>query len=239
VPSPLTVADQGVDPGAQIASLRASAADRFDPVRFHFIEALARRVPQHRGTARQILADKLAAALAAYSERLGQRQSQARKAITRLTQQCPETAGDLQRLFAAGDLRGVSRFVAERESQDAPAPLAELTRHIANHFADDGFLAADGGSRGELKALRQFRTTWSELSVARQVTSAIEQAPANAGPLNSHMLVLRSLVIMREISPEYLKHFMSYADTLLALDQAETKDRPTAKKPLTAKTARK
>jgi hypothetical protein len=227
--------DQAADPGAQIAALRASAAHHFDPVRFHFIETLARRVPQHQGTARRILAGKLAAALATYRERLGQRRSEVGQAMARTTQRFPETAGDLQRLFAAGDLRGVSRFVAERESQDALAPLADLRRHIARQSPDDG----DGGSRGELKALRQFRTTWSRLSVDRQVTSAIEQAPANAGPLNSHRLVLRSLVMMREISPDYLKHFMAYADTLLALDQAEMKDRPTAKKPPATKTPRK
>jgi hypothetical protein len=35
------------------------------------------------------------------------------------------------------------------------------------------------------------------------------------------MLVLRSLALMRDISPDYLNRFMSYADTLLCLDQCE------------------
>jgi hypothetical protein len=75
-----------------------------------------------------------------------------------------------------------------------------------------------------------FRNTWSKLSVDRHVTQAIEQAPENAGPLNSHRLVLRSLALMRDISPDYLNRFVSYVDTLLWLDQADGKHRPMVKR---------
>jgi hypothetical protein len=84
----------------------------------------------------------------------------------------------------------------------------------------------DIGARAELKSMRYFRNTWSRLSVDRQVTQAIEQGPENAGPLNSHLLVLRSLALMRDISPDYLNRFVSYVDTLLWLDQADRKNRP-------------
>jgi hypothetical protein len=50
------------------------------------------------------------------------------------------------------------------------------------------------------------------------VAQALDQAPKNAGPINSHMLVLRSLALMRDIAPDYLNRFMSYVDTLLCLD---------------------
>jgi hypothetical protein len=46
------------------------------------------------------------------------------------------------------------------------------------------------------------------------------QAPQNAGPINSHMLVLRSLGLMRDASPDYLSRFMGYVDTLLFLEEA-------------------
>lgn len=36
------------------------------------------------------------------------------------------------------------------------------------------------------------------------------------------MLVLRSLGLMREASPDYLNRFMAYVDTLLWLDVAES-----------------
>jgi hypothetical protein len=67
-----------------------------------------------------------------------------------------------------------------------------------------------------------FRQQLGKISVQKQVTQAIAQAPQNAGPINSHMLVLRSLGLMRDLSPDYLNRFMGYVDTLFFLDSAET-----------------
>ena len=62
------------------------------------------------------------------------------------------------------------------------------------------------------------------------MAQALNQAPKNAGPINSHMLVLRALTLMRDISPDYLNRFTSYVDTLLALNQTEMKKPVPAKK---------
>ncbi len=77
------------------------------------------------------------------------------------------------------------------------------------------------GWRAESPRVRQFRKQLSRLSVHKQVTQAIAQAPQNAGPINSHMLVLRALGLMRDLSPDYLNRFMTYLDTLLCLEEAE------------------
>jgi len=78
------------------------------------------------------------------------------------------------------------------------------------------------------------------LSAARQASQAIERAAANAGPLNSHMLVLRALSSMRDLSPGYLKRFVVYADTLLRLEEAGRKGRRGAgATPLTTSAKRK
>ncbi len=69
--------------------------------------------------------------------------------------------------------------------------------------------------------MRESRATWARMSVDRQVSQAMKQAPINAGPINSHMLVLRSLAMMQSISPDYLSRMVSYADTLLSLDPGE------------------
>ena len=193
----------------EIASLRMKCADQLDPVRFHFIETLAKRALQHRGAARRILDGKLADALATYRERF-------EHAITRITKH------------------------AGLEKNERLSPLAELARHIAHHSPDydETGLADDPVSHPELKTIRNFRNTWSTLSVDKQLRQAIEQAPENAGPLNSHGLVLQSLALMRDISPDYLKRFMSYADSLLWLDQADRKNKPMPKKSATAKTTK-
>jgi hypothetical protein len=238
---PQSATDQAIDPGQEIASLRLTGADRFDPVRFHFIAALARRVNQHEGEVKRILEGRLVAALAVHGERFARTQEEARETIARITARYPDAADDLQRLFVAGDFSSVRRLVSQLEKNHHPLSLADLARQLAQASPEDaeGGLGQLIGARAELKSMRYFRNTWSRLSVERQVTQAIEQAPENAGPLNSHLLVLRSLALMRDISPDYLNRFVSHVDTLLWLDQADKKNRPMVKKPLPTKATRR
>ncbi len=111
----------------------------------------------------------------------------------------------------------------------APSPLAQLNRDITT--------AAPPGR--ELRSAQSFRDTWSRICAEDEVTQAVEQGPENAGPLNSHRLVLRTLALMRDLSPDYLRRFLSHADTLLWLDQAQSQSQARAKPPLVkAKAAR-
>jgi len=66
--------DSDTDPGAVLDAWRARGDHRFDPVRFRFIEALARRAAAHHGDVRHILDDRLAGLLAAYGEDLDKAQ---------------------------------------------------------------------------------------------------------------------------------------------------------------------
>jgi hypothetical protein len=81
----------------------------------------------------------------------------------------------------------------------------------------------------EMKSVQQFRQSWQRMKVQDQVEHALQQGPANAGPLNSHRLVLRTLGLMQDLSPAYLHHFMSHLDTMLQLD---TMTLPQAAKPV-------
>lgn len=180
-------------PGATIDALRARGAQQLDPVRFRFIEALARRALAHDGDTRRLLDTKLAQALAACSARLDS------------ASQAPGPA------------------LARREAPARPGPLAELLRRLDQHAPADAAAqpAQRGAAPAELKALRHFRSTWSQLSVDRQLTQSLAKLPENAGPLNSNLLVLRALTRLRELSPAYLNRFMAYADALLWLDDAD------------------
>ena len=180
-------------PDATIDALRARGAQQLDPVRFRFIEALARRALAHDGDTRRLLDTKLAQALAACSARLDS------------ASQAPGPA------------------LARREAPARPGPLAELLRRLDQHAPADAAAqpAQMGAAPAELKALRHFRSTWSQLSVDRQLTQSLAKLPENAGPLNSNLLVLRALTRLRELSPAYLNRFMAYADALLWLDDAD------------------
>jgi hypothetical protein len=94
--------------------------------------------------------------------------------------------------------------------------LAALVDHAARHASS----SRGGGTALDSKTIDYFRSTWSRLSADRRLSQSQALVPENAGPLNSHRLVHRSLTVMRELSPEYLHRFMSYVDTLLWVDQA-------------------
>ena len=215
----------GVD--KRIASLRAAGANRFDPVGQHYLEALAKRAVRHQGRARCLLDKKLEQSLTLFSARFELAQSEASDMLTETVTAYPHAADKLQCLFVAGDFTGMKRCIQDVKKDNPPSMLGALLRQFEQH----GFETipprpgASAGSRTELKTLRGARNVWTTLSTSRQVTRALEQAPKNAGPINSHMLVLRSLALMRDVSPDYLNRFMSYADTLLSLDHQGEKDK--------------
>ena len=190
---PYPARDAGVQ--AQIDALREPGGQRVDPVRFRYIEALARRAATHQGLLRQSLDGKLARALAAYGAKCDAAhaaqaaQEPARTSVGR---------GPLGQL--AGDITGLGVV-------SAPGGGA-------------GLPSVAGIALPELKTLRLFRDTWTRLSVDRQLTRSLDRIPENPGPLNSHLLVLRALRRMQEISPTYLDHFVAHAETLLWLDRA-------------------
>ncbi|GAB3538218.1 DUF2894 domain-containing protein [Noviherbaspirillum agri] len=238
--------DAAPDANTLIASLREAGAGRFDPVRMSYIEALAKRAADHQGSVKRLLDARLAQALAVLKERFEGAQHEARDTVARSAPQHPHAAKELEQLSAAGDFKGVRRLAATLQANEQRLSLGALVRQLEQHSPENAdAVTLDGapsggnaGPRSELKTIRKFRDTWSKLSIDRQVAQALEQAPKNAGPINSHMLVLRSLVLMRDISPDYLNRFISYADTLLALDPGE-KEKPVSPKKTASKAAKK
>lgn len=184
-----------VDPdfSAALARLRAAGAQQFDPVRLHYLHTLAERAALQPPAVQRLVQARLAQALADFSARMAQSGTQPTPAP-----QPPAPPGDT---------------------------LASLTRRLNQH--SQAIAPSAGmqppGTRPELRSVRQFQNTWSRLSVDRQVKQALHKAPDQAGPINSHLLVLRSLTLMRDIAPDYLNRFMSYVDTLLCLDPGEKK----------------
>ena len=190
-----------VDPGQLIDALRARGAERFDPVGLRFIEAMARRTATHRGNARQVLERRLARALADYGDRLDRSADAARDAMARGTARFPESEDALR--------------------QRSRGPLTDLLTHIG-HNATQNPSDAAVAHEVELKSVKYFRSTWSRLSVDRQLTQALADAPENAGPLNSHFLVVQALARMRDISPQYTDQFLRHVDALFWLEQLDS-----------------
>jgi hypothetical protein len=193
-----------------------------------------------------MLEAKLAQALAVFAGRFEQARIAGAKLLATACEKHPQAATELQWLFAGSDFKGLRYFLAKLEAREQCAALTELVsqlepaltgapghppvKHATSH--------ATGSSTLELKTVRESRATWARLSVDKQLALAMKQAPINAGPINSHMLVLRSLAMMQAISPDYLSRMISYVDTLLLLDPGELDVPAKRKKAAPAKAAK-
>lgn len=161
-----------------------------------------------------------------YLEVLSRRASTATGALQPILQAKLDTAlADYsQRMGQAQDLR---RTGAQALPNNGLEALAELNHYI-RHTTQQGH---HHGPRPELKSVRGFREVWSKIAAIDHMDQAMVRGPENAGPLNPHMLVLRSLALMRQLSPDYLQRFLSHVDSLLWLDQDNQKHTPAEAKP--------
>ena len=181
---------------ARLEALRqAGAADR-DPVRFAYLAALTRRAAGQAASIRATLQPKLVAL--------------ANELATQPAPASIEAAPPL----APGLLADLLSHIGQ--PQQPPWPSSAVNPEKQQKSA-----IASGDKAPELKAVSIFRDDWSRLSIEQQLTQTLAQAPANAGPMNSQHLVLRSLERMRDLAPAYLQGFMSYVDTLIWLEHAD------------------
>lgn len=182
-----------------LASLRADGAHLRDPVRFHYLEALARRMQAQPVAVQQRLAARWQEAVADYAQRAG---------------------------MASAPADG-------RVPQPSATPLAELNRYIQSRTqaGAQSLPSRAGDGTDGLKSVQRFGEVWARISAEQKVAQALERGPENAGPLNSHMLMLRSLALMRTLSPDYLRRFLSQMESLLWLEQAGRKTAPPQARP--------
>jgi hypothetical protein len=191
--------DSRRDPRALLDGWRDSGADRADPVRFRFIEAMARRAADYSGEAGRLLEERIAALVADYGEVLARATADVSP---------PETPS--QRLGAVSDLAALSERLGQRA-----LPAAVATSHAPTALAAP---APQSAHHAEPELADYFRDTWARVSVDRQLSQSQAGVPENAGPLNTNHLVHRSLSLMREVSPGYLEQFLSYVDALSWLE---------------------
>ena len=169
---------------------RAQGADRLDPLAFHYLVALQRRMAAHGGDARLLLQEKLSARLNAYAEMLERAASKVADV------NCTEPTSMLGELTRELDSRTAACNTGNVTTDATP-------RHLLP----------------EMGMLADVRKLWSSVHTRSQVRRSLQSSPENAGPLNSSSLVHRSLTLMREVSPGYLQQFMSYVDALSWLEQ--------------------
>lgn len=190
---------------AAVQAWRARGAEPADPVRFRFIEALARRAALQPAPVRQRLDARVIALLAA----------------------CEAAA--------PGELQADPGPAPAPPAAPTPGPLAALTATLTQRGAARARSEAAPGlppslvGPAELASAQYFRSTWSRLSAHKRLTQSLAKQPDNAGPLNSHRLIHRALSVMRELSPAYLQRFMAHVDTLMWMEQMQASAAPASK----------
>lgn len=90
--------------------------------------------------------------------------------------------------------------------------LAGLVRRL-----DEG--SSSAAHYPQLPELAPMRAAWERLHADSRLRIALQQAPAEGGPLNSAVLVGRMLETLHALSPGYLRSFIAHADTLAWLER--------------------
>ena len=194
-----------------LESLRAVGAHRLDPVRFHYLEMLDLRMRSQPAAVQKLLSQKLHDALAAYEQNTRKLRERARSR--------PNPTANTR---ANTGLLQLNQDLNARARADASQAFTEGTESLS-----------------DLRSVRQFSQVWSQIAAEKQVTKALDGGRENAGPLNSHKLMLRSLDLMRTLSPDYLRHFWSQMDSLLWLESMNTSAATPATKPVRKARAKK
>lgn len=183
-----------IDPAAsraQLAAWRAQGRHRADPARYALLEALARRAGQHEGLARQQLEARLHALIAAYAQRLA-----------------PAAPAALPHAEPSGALR-------ELLAQFAQMPRLDAAPASAPVLADDAS-ATPADTAAPL--LAEFQALWGRLRIDHLLQQCLASLSPDAGPLHSSVLSYRAMLLMGEVAPDYLQHFVAYVDLLSWLE---------------------
>lgn len=218
--SPIRAQAATHDAHATLNAWRASGADRVDPVRFCYLDAMARRAAALDGLARQRLDEKLATLMAAYASRMAT---------------LDRDAGQSTRADGGADVRAADTNGNADASADTVHTLADLIDYLADPDAPGGKSGWTRDALGlraaypDVQMLDYFRGVWAQVSADRQVRQSQERVHKNAGPLNSNQLVHRALTLMRELSPGYLQQFLSYTDALMWMEQIHAATAPPPK----------
>ena len=200
-------------PDDALASARTRDAQARDPVRWSLAEALARRASAHAGEARRVIDERVAAIMQALTE--------SPEVVVAVKPAVPSTGRDALAALVAHAAR---QRVAAPAAAPLPAPGAASQRPAAPR-------PAVAGAAADARTVQFFKRTWSRLSADQRLAQSRAALPDNAGPLNSQHLVHRALLLMRELSPEYLEHFVGYVD---ALQWVELANEATAQEAATA-----
>ena len=187
---------------AQLDLWRQQGADRIDPLRFSLIAGLAQRAIQHDGQVAQLLQQRLEQLTVDYTRRV--------------TAQ-PRADGDTR---ANAAVASPLRALLDHIGSAAPAtPVTTGVEPTSRPASDASEEAPAAPALESLPALDEFQQLWGRIRIDSLLRQSLESISEDAGPLHSSVLLHRAMTLMRDISPEYLQHFLASSDALSWMEQ--------------------
>lgn len=238
-----------------LKDLRQQGIDHFDPVRFAYIQSMVYRSKNHKYSVRKITDIKVFKILDELQSDFAKAQKSAAKTIKHINSEYSGMSEKIQALFDYGDFTAIRHllFKLEADKKRCSNSITILADKLANastvidnpnldfdkllqlqgenpelsftHLTTDISSLAQHHLIDELKSMQLFRESRQKLNSDKLVTQSINDSPDEPGPLNPQMLAIRSLSLMRELSPLYLNRFVSYIETLLWLETIDEKDK--------------
>jgi len=239
-----------VDCGEQIAFILERGDNRFDETRFRYISSMYDRAVKQRSTVSLALMSKVHKLLTRYQTDVSLSDESTMALSRRIKMSFPESSNEVDRLerhynakalikleerltrtSGGGVLSALTNLLLQEsesdDSQGIPSFLELLQsqeNEVVQTFSDNE--TCTRSKRIELKSTRLFRESQEKFNSEKLIRQAIKEGPDNPGPINPHMLAIRSLSTMQSLSPQYLKRFLSYIDTVFWLEQAGEELKP-------------
>ena len=223
---------------AELEELEAIGLSEFDPGLFSAVQSLVDRAGTLPEGARGRLEERAADYLKEFHRARNLQRESAASAMERVEE--GEEKSPVKEAFEKGDFRGAIRlsrrveFKRQRVSCVAlPAEVslkehiegrrdvaqlnlrAELEEQLAMPFLYSTSEA--GGESEEMLSFQLFREVAADERAGKELGRATCEAPENPGPLNGYALTTETLEHIRNLSPVYLKRFITWLDGLAAL----------------------
>lgn len=125
----------------------------------------------------------------------------------------------VQRLLQARLAGSLQDFALRWQDSTSSARSVPVARPGAGRGALVA-VAQAARSTPELASVRRFRQAWGRHQAVDRVAQALARKPRNAGPLNSHALVLQTFTLLQAASPDYLRRVVGVVETLHWLERA-------------------
>lgn len=127
-----------------LTDLKQAGAQRFDPVRFQFIESMARRSVELRAPVSTIVEQKTLKAVAEFQADFSQEQEKSAVLMASIADQFPDCVEQGQRLFETGDFTSLKQLLVslqkENQSLEGGQAMTALAA-LATQINQSGFAA--------------------------------------------------------------------------------------------------